>query len=1170
MNNVPSSAIMTIVAIVATVFVGTFIFVAVSSQMDTQQSAQTDANKQMNYTAELRYTQYENEDISGARVQDVLQSYLGDDISLRVKPLTPDTSQSNYRAADSMYVYGNDYADASKHTGAVALSADKTTQNGWIKSQVKTGSRYRGEIQRDASGGITGLIFNEVTSMTSTTGSDPKNLTPSGGNSGSSSEDGKTYAIRLYTNGGTISSSGWTGPDGTGENMSYSKSYTSGVTSSVILPTPTKQNYTFLGWSENGKIHKGSYSLKDVSGDVPLVAEWERTQYTITYKNAVDGADAVSVSTPSGNPAAYAGGDIVSLVAPSLPGKTFDGWTITYQDSTGATHTTAKDKAAVINGYTGNVIATAYFTTSYTITYDLGDGGFGTKAINNNPETYTSSDKITLQEPTWAEHKFIGWTGSNGTTPQKSVTISNRTGNLKFKANWTNAVSTLTLSANGGEFTKGPNLSAGATTLTVTVASGTSYTFSDVAVSRDGYTFSGWKQTSGAGSGTVYPPSKGPGNVSEDASYQAVWTETKYTIIAHSNIPTGDTKKTFSDISYTKNTASSLASWIASLNYKGGTLTGWNTKADGTGTSYSVDNVQGVSKNGGTVELYAQYKSELIYISYRSNAGGKSVTGSMSQQAVEYGKTFSLSENGFGINGYKFTGWNTKADGTGTAYANGQTFNPTTKTPAYPANASMTLYAQWSANAVVVTLDPNGGKLNTTTAVLNVDYALGKTYKDTNLKNFVPTKTGYTFDGWYPEMEGGTKVTDNTPVPSGNITLYAHWTTNRYQIKFDGNGSTSGTTAAMTVSYDTDVVLNSNAFAKTGYVFAGWNTKADGKGTAYKNQATVRNLVSAANGSITLYAQWTSNKYEIRFRPNGGDGNMNVMTVTYDQKVDLTNKFTNDGYTFLGWATSPDETVRENLFGTSSIKVQDLAKACGISTTDGGTITLYAVWGMNYTWSYKLDNGRHYLTVVSANNKPSSVNWWDDTKYSLGAYNKRDFTDSTYSELNEGVAIKKGGTIGGEYTDDITYAEIDAQNTIVALVDQERGIAGSVDIGIDLTSLKKAQDECEIAQAPPQYKNKVVTYQKGNVQYLFVREEAHETGYTMALVKYIGTYKAGSNPTCTAQISYDGGKTYKDTKTCTISDADATNVTYVATCHYTINGIDIECHANLSGRSTSN
>lgn len=1165
MNNVPSSAIMTIVAIVATVFVGTFIFVAVSSQMNSQQSAQTDANKQMNYTAELRYTQYENEDISGARVQDVLTSYLGDNISLRVKPLNPDTSQSNYNATDAMYVYGNDYTDISKHTGATPLSDSKTTQNGWIKAQVKTGSRYRGQIQRDSSGGITALIFQEVASMASTTGSDPKDLTPGTAGSGSSSEDGKTYAIRLYTNGGTISSAGWEGPDGTGENMSYSKSYTSGVTTSVILPVPTRPNYTFLGWSENGTIHKGSYSLRNVSGDVPLIAEWQRTQYTITYQNVIDRADPVTVSAPSGNPAVYAGGDIVSLIVPSLPGKTFDGWTIAYQDTTGTSHTTAKDKAAVINGYTGNIVATAYFTTSYTITYDLGDGGFGTKAINNNPETYTASDNITLQEPTWAKHKFIGWTGSNGTTPQKAVTIVHRTGNLKFKANWTNAVSTLTLSANGGEFTKGPNLSAGATTLTVTVASGDRYSFGDVAVARDGYTFAGWKQTSGSGSGTVYPPSKGPTNVSEDASYQAVWTETRYTIVAHSNIPTGDTKKTFSDIAYTKNTASSLASWIGSLGYKGGTLTGWNTKPDGTGTSYSVDNVQGVSKDGSTVELYAQYKSELIYISYRSNAGGKSVNGSMSQQAVEYGKTFSLSENGFSITGYKFTGWNTKTDGTGAAYANGQTFSPTSNTPAYPANVSMTLYAQWSANAVVVTLDANGGKLNTTSAVLNVDYALGKTYKDTNLKNFVPTKTGYTFDGWYPEMEGGTKVTDSTPVPAGNITLYAHWVTNRYQIKFDGNGNTSGTTAAMTVSYDTDVVLNANAYAKTGYVFAGWNTRADGKGTSYKDQETVKNLVSAANGSITLYAQWTSNNYEIRFRPNGGSGNMDVMTVRYDQSIDLTNKFTRSGYTFLGWATNPDEKVRENLFGTSAIKVQDLAKACGISTTDGGTITLYAIWGMNYSWSYKLDNGRHYLTVVSADNKPSSVDWWDDTKYSLGAYNKRDFTDSTYSELNEDIAIKKGGAIGGEFNDDTTYAEIDAQNTILALVNQERGVAGSVDIGIDLISLKKASNECKIVQAPPQYKNKVVTYQKENILYVFAKDEMHDSGYTMALVKYTGSY-TGNTPTCTAQISYDGGETYTDTKTCAISDINATNKTYVATCHYTINKIDIECHVNLSGR----
>lgn len=76
-------------------------------------------------------------------------------------------------------------------------------------------------------------------------------------------------------------------------------------------------------------------------GNVDLVAEWERSMYSITYKNVVDDGNAVTVAAPAGNPQKYAAGDVVSLIAPTLAGKTFDGWTITYTDDSGA-HTTTK------------------------------------------------------------------------------------------------------------------------------------------------------------------------------------------------------------------------------------------------------------------------------------------------------------------------------------------------------------------------------------------------------------------------------------------------------------------------------------------------------------------------------------------------------------------------------------------------------------------------------------------------------------------------------------------------------------------------------------------------------------------------------------------------------------------------------------------------------------
>ena len=83
-----------------------------------------------------------------------------------------------------------------------------------------------------------------------------------------------------------------------------------------------------------------------------------------------------------------------------------------------------------------------------------------------------------------------------------------------------------------------------------------------------------------------------------------------------------------------------------------------------------------------------------------------------------------------------------------------------------------------------------------------------------------------------------------------------------YRILFDGNGGT-GNINFMNMTYDKTARLPSNAFVYTGKHFTGWNTRADGKGTAYENREFVKNLTSAENGSVTLYAQWAENIYTV-------------------------------------------------------------------------------------------------------------------------------------------------------------------------------------------------------------------------------------------------------------------------------------------------------------------
>ncbi len=118
------------------------------------------------------------------------------------------------------------------------------------------------------------------------------------------------------------------------------------------------------------------------------------------------------------------------------------------------------------------------------------------------------------------------------------------------------------------------------------------------------------------------------------------------------------------------------------------------------------------------------------------------------------------------------------------------------------------------------------------------------------------TRTGYTFAGWYKESVFTNKITKISKGSTGNVTLYAKWTANTYKIAFNGNGSTSGSMATKSVTYGKSFTLPSNAFARTGYTFNGWNTKKDGSGTNYANGASVSNLTATNGATVTLYAKW--------------------------------------------------------------------------------------------------------------------------------------------------------------------------------------------------------------------------------------------------------------------------------------------------------------------------
>ncbi len=234
-------------------------------------------------------------------------------------------------------------------------------------------------------------------------------------------------------------------------------------------------------------------------------------------------------------------------------------------------------------------------------------------------------------------------------------------------------------------------------------------------------------------------------------------------------------------------------------------------------------------------------------VTFNANGG----TGTMANQTAA--TATALTSNAFTRAGYTFAGWNTIAGGGGTAYANGASF---------PFSANTTLYAQWTPNTLTVTYDSQGGSVisaGSTTTGGTIASSPG-----------TPTRSGYTFNGWFAAASGGSAITfPYTHGQTSNFTLYAQWTLITYTVTFNANlgtGSMSNQIAGVATN------LTTNAFTRSGYTFTGWNTAADGSGTSYANNASY-----AFTANATLFAQWTV----ISTPTISSSGSLSAVSTTY-------------------------------------------------------------------------------------------------------------------------------------------------------------------------------------------------------------------------------------------------------------------------------------------------
>ena len=574
---------------------------------------------------------------------------------------------------------------------------------------------------------------------------------------------------------------------------------------------------------------------------------------------------------------------------------------------------------------------------SYTYTVHYVCSG-GTKAADDQSVTVNYGEEYSITSPT-----VTGYTAD-----KETVSGSMPAGGGEETVTYSPNSYTVTFDPNGG------SVSTTSKEVTYNSTYGTLPT-----PTKTGYSFDGWYTSASGGTlveaGTVV-------GITTDQTLYAHWTANEYTVTFNGNggTPGSSTKSVTYDAAY---------GTLPTPTREGYTFAGWWTSTTGGSRVTETTKVQTAENH----TLYAHWTANTYTVTFDPNEGSVSPTSMSVTYDSTYGELPTPTREG-----YTFAGWWTSTTG-------GDQVTETTKVQTV---GNHTLYAHWTANKYTVSFNPNGGSVDTASKEVTYDSIYGTLP--------TPTRTGYTFTGWFTEAEGGSQVTDSTTVKITDAqTLYAHWSENTYNISFDKNGGTGSMSSITGVKYTESKTLPANSFTRTGYEFDGWATTAGGS-VVYGDKASVSKLTAVNNGTVTLYAHWKAIEYEISYNLNGGTNNSsNPAKYTIEDTVTLSDP-SKTGYSFDGWTD-------ENGKATT-----------GITKGSTGKRTFTANWSENtYTISFNANNGTGSMSSMTG------VKYTESKTLTANS-----FTRTGYKF--DGWATTAGGSVA--YNDKATVSKLTAVN----------------------------------------------------------------------------------------------------------------------------------------------
>ncbi len=536
--------------------------------------------------------------------------------------------------------------------------------------------------------------------------------------------------------------------------------------------------------------------------------------------------------------------------------------------------------------------------------------------------------------------------------------------------------------------------------------------------SKTGYTFDGWYTQSSGGTkvSNTYTPTV-------NTTLYAHWTNVNYTLTINPNGGIWNNTTSNSTKTGTTNSTLSIANptpkgYTVSFNSNGGnnvnsitsqrTFTNWSLSGPGSmsGTTYTFgagNATLTANYNNGSITLPSATKAGHKFKGWYSNGCGTTFIGNAGESYTPtsnvtlkacysyYAYILDVYPNGGTWNGTtKMTRIEPLADPkpsiygnkdyTGKIYSTIEIPNPI---PPSGYTVSFNTNGGSSVSSITSTKSFSGWSNSGPGSISGTTYKYGEgngrltaNYKNNSVNLPTPTKSGYTFNGWYTASSGGTKV-NNTYTPTGNITLYAHWSANSYTLSFDANGC-----GTLGVSYVTATVGKTYGDANdgdglpsialtTGKKFDGWYTSSSGG-----NKITNSTTVTASSDNGTLYAHCSYINYNINYNlANGTHGSSHPTSAKYGDVINISkpskkvtislSRGTNASnakisstsvsaaQTFAGWtATNLNTTTARRGTSSSSVNTQWSSGSTkstytyykNLTATNNATVNLTANW----------------------------------------------------------------------------------------------------------------------------------------------------------------------------------------------------------------------------------